>query len=84
MRSLLSGVALLLREDQMANSAVVDSKTNIVVNTIVADAATDLPPDGTYLVDIPEGMYCNIGCYWNGTEFVPPAENEFAPSAEEV
>jgi len=84
MRTLLSGVALLLREDEMTNAAVVDSETNIVLNTIVADAAIDPPPDGTYLVDIPEGVYCNIGYFWSGTEFLPPAETEFAPPAEEV
>lgn len=58
----------------MANCAVVSLETNIVVNKIVAEPI-DLPPDGTYLVLIPDGVMCDIGWYWDGTNFIPPADN---------
>jgi hypothetical protein len=41
-------------------AAVVDRQTNIVVNVIVADASSDLPPDGCLLVDI-DNLACDIG-----------------------
>lgn len=44
--------------------AVIDKITGEQVNLIVADLS-DLPPDGCYLVEIPEGFY------WNGTSVVP-------------
>jgi hypothetical protein len=53
-------------------AAVVDTITNVVVNKIVADAATDIAPDGTYLVNIPDGVMCDIGWLWDGTNFVDP------------
>jgi hypothetical protein len=56
----------------MTTAAVVNSQTNIVENTIIADAATDTPADGMYLIDVPEGVVCSIGYLWNGNEFVPP------------
>ena len=33
--------------------AVIDFNTNIVVNTAIADAEVDLPPNGTFLINIP-------------------------------
>lgn len=54
------------------NAAVVDDQTNIVLNKIVADAATDPAPDGTYLVNIPDGVMCDIGWLWDGTNFIDP------------
>lgn len=63
----------------MANAAVVDINTNLVVNKIVADAAVDVAPDGAYLVDVPDGVMCDIGWLWDGTTFVnpnqPPPDN---------
>ena len=53
-------------------AAVIDLATNTVTNKIVADAATDIAPDGTYLIDIPEGMVCDTGWLWDGSNFVPP------------
>jgi hypothetical protein len=53
-------------------AAVVDTITNVVVNKIVADAATDIAPDGTYLVNIPDGVMCDIDWLWDGTSFVDP------------
>jgi hypothetical protein len=41
-------------------AAVVETATNIVVNTIMADASKDLPPDDCFLVDITEKQ-CDIG-----------------------
>ena len=41
-------------------AAVVDRQTNIVVNVIVADASSDLPPDGCFLVDA-DNVMCDIG-----------------------
>lgn len=55
----------------MSTCAVVSSLDNIVINKIVAEP-TDLAPDGTYLVLIPNGVMCDIGWYWNGTEFIEP------------
>lgn len=53
----------------MATCAVVRTEDNVVVNKIVAEP-TNLAPDGTYLVLIPDGVMCDMGWVWNGTEFV--------------
>lgn len=63
----------------MSNCAVVRNTDNIVVNKIVAEP-TDLPPDGTYLVLIEDGVACDIGWVWNGVVFVDPN----APQPEPV
>lgn len=44
--------------------AVIDNITGEQVNLIVADSA-DPPPDGCYLVEIPDGFY------WNGAAVAP-------------
>lgn len=44
--------------------AVIDCVTNTQINLIVADL-NDPPPDGCYLVEIPDGYF------WNGTAVVP-------------
>ena len=54
-------------------AAVIDMATNVVVNKIVADAATDIAPEETYLVDISDGAVCDIGWLWDGTNFVDPS-----------
>lgn len=59
-------------------AAVVDLTTNIVINKIVADAATDLAPDGTRLVDVPEGTVYDIGWLWDGVAFIPPVVGEIS------
>jgi hypothetical protein len=68
----------------MATCAVIQD--NVVVNIIVAEA-TDTPPDGTFLIEIPN---CGIGYTWDGVRFTPPSteENfifteEFLPGTEE-
>lgn len=43
----------------------------LVINIIIAKPS-DLPPDGTQLVEVMNGQMCDIGWYWTGTEFVPP------------
>jgi hypothetical protein len=47
--------------------AVIDLQTNKLVNTIVA-SASDLAPDGCYLIEIPEGYYWDdaLGVLVNG------------------
>lgn len=55
----------------MSNCAVVQSSDNVVINKIVAEL-TDLSPEGTYLVLISDGVMCDMGWTWNGTEFVNP------------
>lgn len=55
----------------MSNCAVVRSSDNVVENKIVAEP-TDLAPVGTYLVLIPDGVMCDIGWIWNGTDFIDP------------
>lgn len=55
----------------MSNCAVVQLSDNIVVNKIVAEP-TDLPPDETYLVLIPDGVMCDMGWLWDGTDFIEP------------
>lgn len=54
------------------NAAVINNDTNIVENKIVADAENDLAPDGTYLVNIPDGVMCDIGWLWDGSNFINP------------
>lgn len=55
----------------MTVCAVVQISDNIVVNKIVAEP-TDLAPNDTYLVVIPDGVMCDMGWTWNKTEFVNP------------
>lgn len=53
--------------------AVIDTQTNLVINTIVADAERDLPPLGCMLVTIPEGMPVDSsGWLWDGAQFIAP------------
>lgn len=59
-----------------SKSAVIDSNTNIVVNTIMADARYDIPPGGCYLVDISD-IVVGIGYSYDPVtqEFTPPPED---------
>ena len=57
-------------EYSMTTCAVIDSN-NIVINLIVAEA-TDVPPEGCTLVEIP---FCDIGYVWDGTRFNPPVSS---------
>jgi hypothetical protein len=51
--------------------AVCDNNTNIVINTIVADIS-DVAPNNTYLIEIKDDMWCDIGYIWNGITFINP------------
>jgi len=51
-------------------AAVVDQATNVVINIIVADAATDAAPDFCILVDVAR-MSCDINWVYD------PAANAF-------
>jgi len=63
-------------------AAVVDSATYLVVNVVVADAATDAAPDGCFLVDI-ENFFCSIGWVFDPVvvDFIDP--DPPAPVVEE-
>ncbi len=52
-------------------AAVVDILTNIVINMIVANAAVDAAPEGTFLVDVTD-IPCDIGWVYD------PATGTFA------
>jgi hypothetical protein len=51
--------------------AVCDNNTNKVVNTIIAESL-DVAPDNTYLVEITNDMWCDIGYIWDGVQFINP------------
>jgi len=55
----------------MANCAVCQLIDGLVINIIVADP-TDPPYDGTQLIEIFDGVMCDIGWVWDGTQFVNP------------
>ena len=60
--------------DNITRCAVVDLATNLVANIIVA-SPSDLAPDGCQLVELMNGMDCDIGWTWDGAfTFTPPAE----------
>ena len=54
----------------MAICAVVRLVDSVVENRIIAEP-TDIPPQGCQLV-VCDGMACDIGWVWTGTEFVNP------------
>ena len=43
----------------------------VVSNLIVADPVTDQVPVGV-LVAVPDGVWCDIGFYWDGAVFIDP------------
>lgn len=55
------------------NAAVVRIEDNVVVGIIVADAATDVPYAGTFLVDV-DNIFCRIGWVYDPRigDFVDP------------
>lgn len=54
------------------NCAVCQLVDGLVINIIVA-TPSDPAPDGCQLVEVMNGMHCEIGYYWDGTQFNPPA-----------
>jgi len=60
-------------------SYVVPNNTiDVVINKIVAEP-TEQAPEGTYLVEVPDGVMCDIGWVWDGQNFTDPTP---APTPE--
>ena len=57
----------------MSICLVVDDITQTIVNRIVADL-TDISPEGTRLMLEDDGVMCDIGWTWDGTQFVHPMD----------
>lgn len=55
----------------MANIAVVQISDNVVINKIVAEP-TAPAYDGTYFVEILDGVMCDMGWIWDGSVFINP------------
>ena len=53
----------------MAKNMAVVNQSGVVVNLIVGDE-TSPTEAGTYLVEIPANVFCNIGFTWDGTNFL--------------
>jgi hypothetical protein len=55
----------------MTTCAVCQLSDGLVINIILAEP-TDLPPDGTQLIETPDadGTDAQIGGTWNGTNFL--------------
>lgn len=51
--------------------AVCDKETNIVINRVVANSL-DVAPDNAYLIEIPDGVMCDMGWLWDGSNFINP------------
>jgi hypothetical protein len=63
----------------MAAYAVIDSNTNIVVNTVEWDGVTEWsPPEGTFIEPLTDGV--GIGWTWDGTSFHTPPAPAVAPT----
>lgn len=52
--------------------ALIDTSSNIVVNLIMADPATDAAPEGGMLVGLPDDSPVAIGWLYDGTSFTDP------------
>jgi hypothetical protein len=62
----------------MARIAVCQLSDNVVVNVIIAEV-TDPVFEGTQFIEIQDGVWCDIGAIWNGTDFTnpnPPPQEE--------
>lgn len=53
-------------------SAVCNLSDNVVINLIMADPSVDIAPDNCYLIEILDGVICDIGWIWDGTQFINP------------
>lgn len=42
---------------------------SIVINIIIA-SSSDTPPDGCMLIEVMNDQWCDIGAFWDGTQFV--------------
>lgn len=54
--------------------ALIDLSTNLVVNLIVADPATDPAPSGHVIIGLPDDSPVAIGWTYSNGEFTPPLE----------
>lgn len=63
----------------MTICAVINVETNVVENVIVAEV-TDIPPENTYLVAIPDNVPTGIGHTWDGSNFIDTAGNVLLPN----
>ncbi len=65
-------------------AAVVGIDDNVVVGIIIADASSDVPYAGTFLVDV-DNLACDIGWIYDPKigDFVPPAPVEVLPEGLE-
>jgi hypothetical protein len=62
----------------MARIAVCQTSDNVVVNVILAEVTDPAYPD-TQFIEILDGVWCDIGAIWNGTDFTnpnPPPQEE--------
>ena len=57
--------------------------TGDVVNIIMAEP-TDLAPQGCVLVGVDDGVFCDIGWSWDGSNFVDPNSPVTQTSTEPV
>ncbi|MFP3647555.1 hypothetical protein [Paraburkholderia sp. SIMBA_054] len=49
-------------------------ENDVVTNVIVWDGASDwTPPEGSEAVAVPDGVVCEIGDHYDGSEFTAPA-----------
>ena len=55
----------------MARIAVCQTNDNVVINVILAEV-TDPAYPNTYFIEIQDGVWCDIGAIWNGTDFTNP------------
>ena len=62
-------------------AAVVDITTNIVINVIVANYATDPAPDGTFLIDVTD-VLCSVGWIYDTATGTFTDPNSPAPITE--
>lgn len=65
-------------------AAVVRIDDNVVVGIIIADASSDVPYSGTFLVDV-DHVSCETGWIYDPKigDFVPPAPVEVPPEGLE-
>lgn len=59
----------------MARCAVCQLTDGLVVNVVMADP-TDLAPDACQLVEILDGVMCDIGWTYDGVTFIAPTPPE--------
>lgn len=73
----------------MASFAILDNRTNAVLEIVEWDGVTSPGPQraiDTTMHELPDGVTPAVGDVWNGTVFVTPdvaAEAEAEPAAEE-